>query len=188
MRPAIALVLTLAAGGTATEALRERDAEIRAALPPAGQELSEAERRRIETIVARIVDTHEMLESALSTRWVTLTEDERQRLLVAFERRFRALGASELDSLREARIEYLPERSRGPLLVVPTRVRVREKTNEVNYTMRETASGWRIVDMVIDDVSMVDNYRTSFARIIRRESVEALIHRLEGGTEANAER
>lgn len=178
MRSAAALVLALASA-TATEALRERDAELRAALPPSGLEISDAQRQRIEAIVARIVDTQQMIQSALSAHWPTLTEDQRLRLVVAFDRRFRKLGASELDSMREARIEYLPERSQGTLVLVPTRVRVREETNEVNYLMREAGSGWRIVDMVVDDVSMVENYRSSFSRIIRREGIESLIHRLE---------
>jgi ABC-type transporter MlaC component len=183
MRPGVALVLVLASAGTATDALRERDAEIRAALPPSGDVVSDVERGRIEAIVARIVDTQGMLEAALGTRWAALTEDERQRLHAAFARRFKKLGASELESMREARIEYLPERSQGALAIVPTRVRVRDRINRVNYVMRETAYGWRILDMVIDDVSMADNYKASFTRIIRREGLESLIHRLEGGSE-----
>lgn len=181
MRSTGVLVLALAAAGSATETLRERDMEIRAAFPPRGETISEAERRRVEAIVSRIVDAAEMLESALGSRWSSLTEEERQRLLVAFERRFRTLGASELESLREAKIEYLPERIQGSLVIVPTRVRSRDRTDNVSYSMRETASGWRIVDMVVDDVSMVENYRTSFMRIIRRDGVDALIRRLEGG-------
>lgn len=183
MRSTGVLVLALAAAGSATEALRERDVEIRAAFPPRGETISEAERRRVEAIVARIVDTGQMLESALGPRWAALTEEERQRLLVAFERRFRTLGAAELESLREAKIEYLPERIEGPLVIVPTRVRSRDRTDNVSYAMRETASGWRIVDMVVDDVSMVGNYRTSFMRVIRRDGVDALIRRLEGSVD-----
>jgi phospholipid transport system substrate-binding protein len=183
MRPAVVLLLALASGGTATQALRDRDSEIRAALPPSGQTLSEAERRRVEAIVARIVDTRQMLEAALGTRWATLTANERQRLLEAFERRFRSSGGSQLDNMREARIEYLAERRQGALVVVPTRVTVRDETSEVTYSMRQTGSEWRIVDIVIDEVSTVENYRASFARVIGREGVDGLIRRLERGGE-----
>ena len=184
MRLPVVLLLALASVGTATQALRERDSEIRAALPPSGQSLSESERRRVEAIVARIVDTRQILESALGTRWAALTVKERQRLLEAFEQRFRSSSGFQLDSMRDARIEYLAERRQGALVVVPTRVTVRDDTSEVSYSMRETGSGWRIVDIVIDDVSTVENYRASFARIIGREGVDGLIRRLDRGGEA----
>ena len=185
MRTAVVLSLALAAGGTATQALRDRDSEIRAALPPSGQSLSDAERRRVETIVARIVDTRQILESALGKRWAALTPKERQRLLEAFERRFRTSGGARLDDMREARIEYLAERREGSLVVVPTRVTVHDETSEVTYSMRQTGSVWRIVDIVIDDVSTVENYRASFARVIGREGIDSLIHRLERGSEVS---
>lgn len=169
------------AGRTATQALRDRDAEIRTALPRAGQSMSESERRRVEAIVARMVDTRRILESALGPRWATLTVEERQRLSGAFERRFKISSRSQLDSMRDARIEYLAERRDGSFVVVPTRVTAGRETSEVIYTMRQSESGWSIVDIVFGDVSTVENYRASFARVINREGVEGLIRRLDRG-------
>jgi len=184
VRSAVILLALLASGGTATQALRERDAEIRAALPPSGQVLSESGRRKFESIVARIVDTRQMLESALGPRWATMTPKERQRLLEAFEHRFKSSGGSQFDTMREARIEYLGEHSRGELVVVATHLAVKDETSDVKYVMRQAPGGWRIVDVVIDGVSTVENYRASFARIIGREGVEGLIRRLERGGDA----
>ena len=184
MRSAVILLFLLAGRSGATQALRERDAEIRAALPPSGQVLSESGRHRFEAIVARIVDTRQMLESALGPRWAKLTPKERQRLLEAFEHRFRVSGGSQIDTMREAHIEYLNESQQGELVVVATRLAVKEETSEVRYVMRETSAGWRIVDVVIDEVSTVENYRASFARIIGREGVEGLIRRLERSGDA----
>jgi ABC-type transporter MlaC component len=45
-------------------------------------------------------------------------------------------------------------------------------------------SGGAWVDIVVDEVSTVENYRASFARTIGREGVEGLIRRLERGGEA----
>ena len=48
--------------------------------------------------------------------------------------------------------------------------------------MRRSAGDWRIVDIVVDDVSTVDNYRSSFGRIIKKEGMDGLINRLNKGT------
>ncbi len=118
MRAALILLGVLAAAGTPTDAIRQRDAEIRAALPPEGTDLSEADRRRIEGIVSRIVDSRAMLEAAMGLRWAKLSEKQRRRILEAFERRFRATGGSQLETYRGTRIEYLPEKREGEVVNV----------------------------------------------------------------------
>lgn len=183
MRLALTIAALLAAGESATDALRARDAEIRAALPTAGQEPDAAARRRLEAIVSRTVDTRGMLQTALGARWSGLGERQRRRLLAAFERRFRALGGAQLDDYRAARIAYLPEEPEGDRVRVPTRLTVKEETTPVTYLLRRERGAWRIVDVVVDGVSTVENYRASFARVIAREGVDGLVARLERGAE-----
>jgi phospholipid transport system substrate-binding protein len=179
MRAALILLVTLASDGEATQALRERDAEIRAALPPGRQPLTDPERTRIESIVARIVDARAILEAALGSRWATLAPADQKRIARAFERRFRVSGGVRIEDMREARIDYLPEAAKGDLVVVPTRVTLRNESSDVRYVLRRTKDGWRIMDIVVDEVSVVENYGASFARIIGREGIDGLVRRLE---------
>jgi phospholipid transport system substrate-binding protein len=179
---ALTLLLALGAGGGATEALRARDAEIRAALPPAGREPTGEERRRLGDLVARAVDLPGMVEAALGPRWKELSPPQRRRLTAAFERRFREASTAELSTYRSSRVEYLPEQDLGGGRIrVATRVEVDGEPTEVAYALRRGSGGWRIVDLAVDGVSTVENYRASFARIIAREGVDALIGRLERG-------
>lgn len=188
MRTAVILLLVAGASGSATDAIRQRDAELRAALPPDGQALTEAGRKKIEGIVSRIVDTRALLESALDRRWAQMTESQRRRLREAFESRFRASGTAQLDNWRKSKIDYLPEERAGELVRVPTRIEAQGEQSEVTYVLRDEAAGWRIVDIVVDQVSTVENYRASFARIINREGVEGLIGRLNRGPDPKAKK
>ena len=177
---ALTLLLALgAAGESATGALRERDAEIRAALPPQGSAVTPEVRRRIEVIVTRAIDLKGMAESALGKHWGQMSESQRKRLLSAFEARFRALTGTELDSYRSTEIEYQPERPEDSVVHVPTRVVVKGEPTDITYAMRREKAGWRIVDIVVDGVSTVENYRSSFARVIAKDGVEGLIRKLE---------
>jgi phospholipid transport system substrate-binding protein len=184
VRTALILLVLLAAGPSATQALRDRDAEIRAALPPPGQVLSEPGRRSFEAVVARVVDTRQMLESAMGARWAKMTPKDRQRLQTAFEHRFRMSGASQFDSMREAKVEYLGETPKGSNVVVATRLQLKDETSDVSYLMTRVGGSWHIIDVIIDGVSTVENYRSSFARIIDREGLDGLIRRLERGGES----
>src|SRR3990172_9026648 len=150
MHAALILILGLAAGSGATEALRARDAEIRAALPPSGAEVTPAARRRIEAIVTRAVDTQAIVQAALGNRWSQISAAQRRRLVAAFENRFRRASGSELDAYRSTQIEYLPEvEADGGVLQIPTRVVVKGEPTEIAYAMKRQRSGWRIVDIVI---------------------------------------
>jgi phospholipid transport system substrate-binding protein len=182
MQVAVVLALALAAQVGASEALKERDAEVRAALPKSG-EPSPSARKSIEAIVTKTVDLEAMLQAALGARWKELSERQRKRLVAAFETRFRQLSGRELDAYRSTEIEYLPEKDgEGGVVHVPTKVTVKGEPTEIAYTMRLAKGRWRIVDISVDGVSTVQNYRSSFNRVIQKEGVEGLIRRLEKGS------
>jgi phospholipid transport system substrate-binding protein len=182
MQPLLILLVALTAQGGATEALKARDAEIRAALPETGEPSPQA-RKAIEAIVTRTVDLPGMIQSALGNRWKELSEAQKKRLVSAFEKRFRQLSGNELGSYRTTNVEYFPEtEAPGGVVKVPTKVVVKGEPTEIAYAMREEKGGWRIIDVVVDGVSTVDNYRSSFNRIIAKEGVDGLVKRLERGS------
>lgn len=177
----------LAAEESATQALQARDAEIRAALPPQGAEVTPQVHKRLEAIVTRAVDLRGMVEASMGKHWATTPEKQRKRLIAAFENRFRSTSGKEFDTYRSTQLEYRPEVDEGGGVVqVPTKVVVKGEPTEIAYRMRRGASGWRIVDIVVDSVSTVENYRSSFARVIQKEGVDGLTRRLERGNAGGA--
>jgi len=174
------LLAATAQAETATEALKARDAEIRAALPPQGTEPTPASRQKLESIVTRAVDLEGMAKSALGKTWVETPPAKQKKFLDAFKSRFRKATGEQLDQYRSTRIKYFPEKKEDDDTVVPTEVLVKGDPTHVDYRMREEKGAWRIVDIVVDDVSTVENYRSSFNRIIKKEGMDGLIARLNG--------
>ncbi len=181
MRALLTAIALFTSGVTPTEALKARDAEIRAALPPKGQEATATERAKLEKIITRTIDMRAMAEAALGERWKKMTEKQRSRLLGAFEKRFRSAGSDQVDSLRNTKIDYQAEEEAGSVVKVPTSVTVQDEPTQIVYSMRRDKDGWRIVDIAVDGVSTVENYRSSFGRVIAKEGVDGLIQRLERG-------
>jgi len=48
----------------------------------------------------------------------------------------------------------------------------------INYRFRNGDDGWKVIDVSVDDVSLVTNYRSSFARAIKKDGVDGLIQTL----------
>jgi phospholipid transport system substrate-binding protein len=180
---ALALSLLLAATAqaeTATEALKARDAEIRAALPPEGTEPTPETRKKLENIVTKAVDLDGMAKSALGKTWAETPPAKQKKFLEAFKGRFRKATGEQLDQYRSTSIKYFPERKEDDDTIVPTEVVVKGEPTRVDYRMRQEKGAWRIVDIIVDDVSTVENYRSSFNRIIKKEGMDGLIARLNG--------
>ena len=175
----IVATLMLASRMSATEVLKARDAEVRALLPKQGEELSPARRERIENVLIRTVDLEAMARAALAKNWDEQPAAKRKKFMQAFLSRFKRLTGDQIASYRESQTEFLTEqgRSAGKVLV-PTVLVVKGEPTHVDYLMEQRAESWRIVDIVIDDVSTVDNYRSSFSKVIAREGFDALIAKL----------
>ena len=180
---ALVLSLLLAATAqaeTATEALKARDTEIRAALPPQGTEPSPATRKQLENIVTKAVDLDGMAKAALGKTWSETPPAKQKKFLEAFKGRFRKATSEQLDQYRSTSIKYFPEKKEEDDTIVPTEVVVKGEPTHIDYRMRQQSGTWHIEDIVVDDVSTVENYRSSFNRIIKKEGMDGLIARLNG--------
>jgi len=49
----------------------------------------------------------------------------------------------------------------------------------INYSLRLGDDGWKVFDISVDEVSLVTNYRSSFARAIKKDGVDGLIKTLQ---------
>lgn len=49
----------------------------------------------------------------------------------------------------------------------------------INYALRLDDEGWKVFDVSVDEVSLVTNYRSSFARAIKKDGVDGLIKTLQ---------
>ena len=82
---------------------------------------------------------------------------------------------------RDTKIRYLP------LLAAPDarRVTVRCEAEQaegnpiqIAYALYLTADGWKVYDVLVEGVSLVTNYRSSFAAIIQQQGMDGLIRQL----------
>jgi phospholipid transport system substrate-binding protein len=173
------LLLSQSPQESATEALKARDAQIRKALPPGDAEPSAAEKLKLEDVVTRIVDLQAMAMASLGKRYEGLTEAQKRKYQKAFATRFKHASESQIDFYRTTTITYGPEATVGSDVTVPTTLTSKGEPTPVLYTMRKEASGWKMVDLTIDGVSTVDNYRSSFAKVMEKDGIDGLVRRLE---------
>jgi phospholipid transport system substrate-binding protein len=129
-------------------------------------------------------DGREASRRALGPDWDERTSAERDDFARTFtgvlERAYLTIVQARLPRDRPPTIRVLGEDLVGEqLAVVRTKVRTREGSDaELDYRMTRPDTAWLISDVVIDGVSLVDNYRAQFAHSRRRSPYAELMDRL----------
>lgn len=140
---------------------------------------------RIYELVQRHVvpyfDFRQMTQSAVGRHWRTATEAQRAALTREFQELLvRTYGVALLNYSGQ-QIEYLPVRTGRPDDDVTVQTKVAEKGAPpipIDYRLSKASGDWKVFDVVIDGVSLVSNYRTSFAEEVQRYGLDGLIQKL----------
>ncbi|WP_456447220.1 MlaC/ttg2D family ABC transporter substrate-binding protein [Thiolapillus sp.] len=124
-----------------------------------------------------------MSRGALGRYWRRATEAQKQRIAKEFQELLVRTYATTLLNYSDQKVDYLPFRGKRDDKRVTVATRVHSPGGPpvpINYRLYRTSDGrWKIYDVVVDGVSLVSNYRSSFATEVKKGGIEGLIHSLE---------
>lgn len=158
----------------------------------ANKEMLQKEPATIYKLVSKEVIPHfnfqKMTQTAMGKYWRRANAEQKKQIQDLFQQILvRTYGAALLNYSGQ-KIQYLPVRERSETRVtVQTRVAEAESAPEipVDYRLEQTGQSWKVYDVVIDGVSLVSNYRTSFSGQIRRKGIDGLIKELIDNKQGN---
>ncbi len=138
----------------------------------------EKNRNFLRQILLTRFDYAAMAQQSLGNRWVDLNGKE-QEFVSAFADFVEHSYMSTLGSYRGEKVVYDRDRVDGASAEVDTRVVGGEGAPiRIEYKLHLTGGEWMVYDAVVDDVSVIGNYRSQFARVLRTASLEQLIQSL----------
>lgn len=117
----------------------------------------------------------------LGKNWKTATPEQQAE----FQKEFRSLllrtYAVALGKYRDQVIEYKPLRTEADAKNVSVKTQILQSGGPpvmVDYSLSKTEHGWKVYDIVIENVSLVTNYRSQFSNEIRQNGLDSLIKKL----------
>jgi phospholipid transport system substrate-binding protein len=175
-----ALLLLAGAPASAgpTDQLREyTDQVIKVLDDPA---LARGDRRAaVRKIAHEAFDVTETARRVLARHWQARTPAEREEFTQLFADLLERTYIARLDEYGGERIRYVGESVDGELATVRARIATRTGIEvPVESRMVHRGERWLIYDVLIENVSLVGNYRSQFDRIVRSSSYEELVRRL----------
>jgi phospholipid transport system substrate-binding protein len=142
---------------------------------------AKARGRAIHQIIAQSFDFPLMAKDTLGATYGQISAGQRQQFTHTFDYLFQdSYSRMVLNFLKRENIQYGQERQEGggKARVDTTIVRTND-TIPVTYLMHSASGGWLLYDVVVDGVSILENYRNEFGRVIRTKSFDFLLKRME---------
>jgi len=142
----------------------------------------ESMRRDVKTIMARFIDFTEFGKLSLGTQWRTLDAKQQEVYLVEFQellkrtylRRFKRGEAFKVSYRSDCRMN-----SKGDRLEIQTVIHSDGDVEaDVDYRFHKSGESWLVYDIVVDEVSVMRNYRKSFTRTLQKDGFDKLIEKM----------
>jgi len=141
-------------------------------------------RAKLRQTVLERFDFSEMSKRSMGQHWKERSPEERTEFVGLFTDLLERAYIDRVEGYTGEQIVYLEERTDGNYSEVRTKI-VTKRNQEIPiaYRLQRADSKWSVYDIVVEGVSLVNNYRTQFSKIIRTSSYRDLVKKMQAKVE-----
>lgn len=151
----------------------------------ADKQLAAGDPARVQRLVDEKIlpysDFTRMTQLAAGRGWRQASPEQRQQLVAEFRTLLVRVYSGALSQVRDHKVELKPFRAQPAdvdVIVRSALVASRGEPIPLDYRLTKTDAGWKIYDVNVAGVWLVENYRTQFAQAINAGGVDGLIKQL----------
>lgn len=120
-------------------------------------------------------DFEEFSRRALGRYWKDLTSGEQKEFVGLFRELLEHQYIGYIEQLSDEKFMYLKERIDGNYAEVSSKVITANGDLKIDYKLNLVGERWKIYDLIINDISIVNNYRSQFYRKLQGISIDILL-------------
>ncbi len=141
-----------------------------------GEQKKNERRQKLKDVLYQRFDFTEMAGRSLGSEWRRRTPEEQKEFVKLFTELLERSYLDKIESYSGEKVLYLKEREDGNYAEVETKI-VDKKGQEysVDYRLHKVNGDWKVYDVIIEDVSLVGNYRSQFSRVLAKSSFDELL-------------
>jgi phospholipid transport system substrate-binding protein len=140
---------------------------------------AESKKKELREVIYPKFDFTEMAKRSLGSHWQRRSPEEQKEFVRLFTDLIEGAYLTNLEDYHGEKVVIGTEKQDKDFAEVPTKI-ITKKGEEiaVNYKLRQASSEWKIYDVVIENISLVNNYRSQFNRVISRTSFDELLAKM----------
>jgi len=144
----------------------------------AGEEHLFQRRKLVRAVLQQLFDFPEMSRRSLGTN-ARRYKDRLGEFTPLFVDFLEHSYMGTLEKNGDAKIQYVKEILDGENLQISTKTRLKDGSEySVDYKLYLSPAGWRVYDVIVEGISLINNYRSQFDRILNKKSFDALLRDL----------
>lgn len=135
----------------------------------------------INDLILPVIDLQSMGKLILGKHWKTASEEQRSQFINEFKSMLIRTYAKSVADYGHAKVVVFPPKGdqKGKRHRVKSHLDLGSGVPlQVDYVFRKKDGAWKVFDLVVDGLSLIKNFRTSFSQEISETSLDALIKRL----------
>ena len=176
---------TGAQGMTPPDALAKSVADEVLAVLRTDKDVQAGNQKKVVDLVEKKVLPHfnfvRMTQLAVGRHWRDASPEQRKQLVEEFRSLLVQTYAATFTAYRDQSIEYRPLRMQPDDTDVVVRSLINHsggKPVTVDYKMQKSDTGWKVYDVVVGDLSLVQSYRGSFNTEVQKGGIDGLVKAL----------
>jgi phospholipid transport system substrate-binding protein len=164
--------------GQPTEQLRTYTDQVLKVLQNPALSLPER-REAVKHLAEQVFDVTETAKRALGPHWLQRTPAEREEFVKLFENLLEQTYIARIDEFGGEKLTYVSEQIDGDRAIVKARITTKNGTAvPVESRLLQRENRWLIYDILVENLSLISNYRSQFDRVIRTTSYDELVKRV----------
>jgi phospholipid transport system substrate-binding protein len=146
---------------------------------PASEGDRTARRDKLREVISQRFDFAEMARRSLGRSWRRLNAEQQEEFVRLFTRLLEDSYLDKIEYYQGEKVRYGRESQDNDYAQVDTRIIAKDgKDYSVNYRLLNANGTWKVYDVVIEDISLVNNYRAQFNHVLAKSSVDELLNRM----------
>ncbi|MEW6518752.1 MAG: ABC transporter substrate-binding protein [Thermodesulfobacteriota bacterium] len=145
-------------------------------------------KEEIVSIVKSRFAADELAQRVLALNWRARTDQEKEQFISLFSQVLETTYINRLKSYSDEQVTFKKQIINGDKAIVYSEILKNNQEIPIVYRVKEDAGQWLIYDIIIEGVSLVQNYRQQFDGIINKEGYDGLVRRMEEKIEENKQK
>ena len=141
-----------------------------------GEAKTQERRQKLKEVINARFDFGDMAKRSLGPEWQKRSPEEQKEFVRSFTALLEGAYFDKLESYNGEKVRYVNERQDKDFAEVATKI-TNDKGEDfsLNYRLHDVNGDWKVFDIIIENISLVNNFRSQFNRVLAKSSYADLI-------------
>lgn len=138
-----------------------------------------AKRAKITDVISARFNYEGMSQRTLAVNWKKTNDEQRKRFVDLFSQLLQESYLGRIEAYTNEKVQFASEKIKGNRAIVDTYILTSTVDIPISYKLEQKDNDWLVYDVVIEEVSLVRSYNSTYKDIIMKSGIDGLLEDME---------